>query len=88
MVQGIWYNAFTYRKYNATYDTNTISDALMLHPPSLFLYQSEELIQLDVLITFMSPQKLVSQGVCKSRFIPKISYQVFDRKASAPAELA
>ena len=49
MVPGIWYNAFTYRKY-ASYYTTTISDALILHTPSIFLYQREELIQLDVSI--------------------------------------
>ena len=83
MVPGIWYNAFTYRQYNATYHTNTISDALILYTPSLFLYQREEFIQLDV-----SPQKLAAQRARKSRFTPKISYQVFEGKASAPAELA
>ena len=36
MVLGIWYNVFTYMKYNATYHTNTISDALILQTPSLF----------------------------------------------------
>ena len=36
MVPGIWYNSFTHRKYNAIYNTNTSSDALVLHTPSLF----------------------------------------------------